>query len=126
MSKSIFSAPQFNDEAAAYAYVEARLWANGRVCPHCGVVGQSGALKGKSNRIGLAIVIGHRRGRARGSDRAQGDRLRAARTCDLAHLCQRDLPRGIHNDDPVGGLLDKSPEVALAIGESHEHRIEMK
>src|SRR5580704_2061801 len=53
MSKSIFSAPQFNDEAAAYAYVEARLWKGGRVCPHCGVVEKSGALNGKSNRIGL-------------------------------------------------------------------------
>ena len=36
MSKSIFSAPHFNDEAAAYAFVEAHLWADGRVCPHCG------------------------------------------------------------------------------------------
>lgn len=53
MSKSIFSAPQFNDEAAAYAFVEAHLWENGRVCPHCGVVDKSGSLKGKSNRIGL-------------------------------------------------------------------------
>jgi transposase-like protein len=53
MSKSIFSAPHFNDEAAAYAYVEARIWVNGRVCPHCGVVDKSGPLKGKSNRIGL-------------------------------------------------------------------------
>jgi transposase-like protein len=53
MSRSIFSAPHFNDEAAAYAYVEARIWANGRVCPHCGVVDRSGPLKGKSNRIGL-------------------------------------------------------------------------
>ena len=53
MSKSIFSAPHFNDEAAAYTYVEARLWANGRVCPHCGVVGESGKLQGKSNRLGL-------------------------------------------------------------------------
>ena len=50
---SIFSAPHFTDEAAAYAYVEARLWVDGRVCPHCGVVERSGALKGKSNRIGL-------------------------------------------------------------------------
>ncbi len=31
MSKSIFSAPQFNDEAAAYVFVEAHLWAKGRV-----------------------------------------------------------------------------------------------
>jgi transposase-like protein len=53
MSKSIFSAPQFNDEEAAYAFVEARLWPKGRVCPHCGVVDESGALQGKSNRIGL-------------------------------------------------------------------------
>ncbi len=52
MSRSIFSAPHFNDEAAAYAFVEARLWPNGRVCPHCGVVDQSGALKGKTDRIG--------------------------------------------------------------------------
>jgi transposase-like protein len=53
MSKSVFSAPHFNDEAAAYAYVEARLWKGGRVCPHCGIVDRSGALKGKTNRIGL-------------------------------------------------------------------------
>jgi transposase-like protein len=53
MSRSAFSAPQFNDEAAAYAFVEAHLWADGRPCPHCGVVDRSGALQGKSNRIGL-------------------------------------------------------------------------
>jgi transposase-like protein len=53
VTKSIFAAPHFNDEAAAYAYVEARLWANGRVCPHCGVIDRSGALTGKDDRIGL-------------------------------------------------------------------------
>lgn len=53
MARSIFSQPRFNDEATAYAYVEARLWANGRVCPHCGIVDKSGALKGKTDRIGL-------------------------------------------------------------------------
>ena len=31
MSKSVFSAKHFNDEAAAYAFVEAHLWPNGRV-----------------------------------------------------------------------------------------------
>jgi transposase-like protein len=50
---SNLSAPHFHDEQAAYDYVEARVWPNGRVCPHCGVVERSGALKGKSNRIGL-------------------------------------------------------------------------
>jgi len=53
MSKSIFSAAHFNDEAAAYAYVEARVWPHGRVCPHCGVIEKSGPLNGKTNRIGL-------------------------------------------------------------------------
>jgi transposase-like protein len=53
MSRSIFTAPHFNDEAAAYAYVEARIWVNGRVCPHCGVFERSAPLKGKSDRIGL-------------------------------------------------------------------------
>ncbi len=52
MSRSIFSAPHFNDEAAAYAFVEARLWSSGRVCPHCGVIDHSGPLKGKTDRIG--------------------------------------------------------------------------
>jgi len=51
--KSIFAAPHFNDEAAAYAYVEARIWANGRVCPHCGVFERSAPLKGKRDRVGL-------------------------------------------------------------------------
>ncbi|HEY4847099.1 MAG TPA: IS1595 family transposase [Methylocella sp.] len=53
MSRSIFAAPHFNDEAAAYAYVEARIWVNGRVCPHCGVFERSAPLKGKSDRAGL-------------------------------------------------------------------------
>jgi transposase-like protein len=53
VTRSIFAAAHFNDEAAAYAYVEARLWANGRVCPKCGVIDQSGPLKGKDDRIGL-------------------------------------------------------------------------
>ncbi len=53
MAKSVLSAAHFHDEAAAYAYIEARLWPEGPVCPHCGVVGKVGKLQGKSNRIGL-------------------------------------------------------------------------
>jgi transposase-like protein len=49
---SVLSRPEFHDEEAAYAYVEARIWANGRVCPHCGVVDKSGKLGGKSTRVG--------------------------------------------------------------------------
>ncbi len=33
---SHLSAPYFHNEEAAYAYVEARVWPTGPVCPHCG------------------------------------------------------------------------------------------
>jgi transposase-like protein len=50
---SVLNAPHFHDEAAAYQLVEARVWPAGRVCPHCGVVDRSGALKGSSTRVGV-------------------------------------------------------------------------
>ena len=50
---SILSAPYFHDEEAAYEFVEARVWPDGRVCPHCGGVDHSGKLNGKSTRIGV-------------------------------------------------------------------------
>lgn len=50
---SVLSADQFHNEEAAYRLVEGRLWANGRPCPHCGVIDKSGALKGKSTRVGV-------------------------------------------------------------------------
>lgn len=53
MSDSILSAPHFHNEEAAYAYVETRLWPHGAVCPHCGVIGNSRKLEGKSTRIGV-------------------------------------------------------------------------
>jgi transposase-like protein len=53
MAKSAFSAPHFQAEPAAFAYVEARLWPNGPVCPHCGETARIGALKGKTTRPGL-------------------------------------------------------------------------
>jgi transposase-like protein len=35
---STLTAPHFHDEAAAYEFVEARVWPNGPFCPHCGEV----------------------------------------------------------------------------------------
>lgn len=49
---SHLSAPHFHNEEAAYAYVEARIWPEGPVCPHCGGVERIGKLAGKSTRIG--------------------------------------------------------------------------
>jgi len=36
---SVLSKPYFHDEAKAFEYLESVLWADGIVCPHCGVVG---------------------------------------------------------------------------------------
>lgn len=43
---SILSRPYFNDEAAAFAHVEAMLWPQGPVCHHCGSMDKHYALKG--------------------------------------------------------------------------------
>jgi transposase-like protein len=50
---SVLSHPRFNDEHAAYEWVEARLWPNGPVCPHCGATDRIRPLMGKSTRIGV-------------------------------------------------------------------------
>src|SRR5205085_1398311 len=51
--QSALNAPHFADENAAFAYVEAWLWPNGPVCPHCGTVGEATRSKGKTTRPGL-------------------------------------------------------------------------
>ena len=50
---SQLSNPIFHDETAAREWLEARVWANGRVCPHCKAVDQSTLMKGKTTRPGL-------------------------------------------------------------------------
>ncbi|GGL60752.1 DDE transposase [Wenxinia marina] len=43
---SVLSAPYMHDEAAAFAHVEAMLWTDGPVCPHCGVIDRAYRLEG--------------------------------------------------------------------------------
>ncbi|CAM3286156.1 ISXO2-like transposase domain-containing protein [Sphingomonas antarctica] len=53
---SVLNRPQFQDEAAAFAYVEAEIWPEGPVCPHCGGVERISAIKPnpeKKVRMGL-------------------------------------------------------------------------
>jgi len=38
--------PIFHDEAKAFEYLESVLWADGIVCPHCGVVGEATSVGG--------------------------------------------------------------------------------
>ncbi|MGD9965838.1 MAG: IS1595 family transposase [Hyphomonadaceae bacterium] len=51
--KTNLTAPHFTNEEAARTHYEAIRWPDGRVCPHCGTVGNSVLLQGKSTRPGL-------------------------------------------------------------------------
>lgn len=60
--KSALSAPHLQNEEAAFAYVEAKLWPAGPVCAHCGVIDRAGKLTGlrtkasKKNPDGKPVV----------------------------------------------------------------------
>ncbi len=56
LAMSILSQAHFQDEAAAFAFVEAELWPEGPICPHCGGVDRISMItpnKAKKVRIGL-------------------------------------------------------------------------
>lgn len=49
---SVLSAPQFHDEAAAFKFLEARVWPKGPICPHCGGVERISKMEGESTPMG--------------------------------------------------------------------------
>jgi transposase-like protein len=55
MAASVLNAPHFQNEQAAFDYVESRLWANGPTCPHCGNANAKRIHKmiGETTRMGL-------------------------------------------------------------------------
>ncbi len=52
MTGSVLSADHFHSEAAAIAFLEARLWPSGPVCPRCGETVRVGRMNGKSTKLG--------------------------------------------------------------------------
>ena len=50
---SDLSNPIFHDEAKARKWLEARIWPDGPVCPHCGSYDKPTPLKGKAHRPGV-------------------------------------------------------------------------
>ena len=50
---SDFSNPIFHDETKARKWLEARLWPDGPICPHCGTINEATLMKGTSHRPGL-------------------------------------------------------------------------
>ena len=55
------SEPIFQDKTAARKWLEAQLWPDGPVCPHCGGCECSTKVKGKSARAGLYMCNGCRK-----------------------------------------------------------------
>jgi transposase-like protein len=53
MAQPILTAAHLQNEEAAFAFLAARVWPNGPVCPHCGSFGRIKRLAGKTTRIGL-------------------------------------------------------------------------
>jgi transposase-like protein len=52
VTTSVLNSKALQDEAAAYRWVEAQIWPDGPICPHCGCVDRISPMKGKSTRIG--------------------------------------------------------------------------
>ena len=50
---SLLSQKHLQDETTAYAWVEAHVWPNGPVCPHCQETERLSKMEGKATRIGL-------------------------------------------------------------------------
>jgi transposase-like protein len=50
---SLYSQEHLQNEEAAYKWVEAHLWPEGPVCPHCGSVERISKMQGKATRFGL-------------------------------------------------------------------------
>lgn len=53
MSKGVLSNPIFHDADKAREWLEAKLWPDGPICPHCGVEGNATLMEGKTTRPGL-------------------------------------------------------------------------
>jgi transposase-like protein len=53
MARSVLDDPHYHSEEAAFAFVEAYLWPDGPICPHCGETKRIGELNGKTARAGL-------------------------------------------------------------------------
>jgi transposase-like protein len=50
---SVLSDRHFHNEAAAYKFVEARIWPHGPVCAHCGCMDRIAPMNGKTTRVGI-------------------------------------------------------------------------
>ena len=69
MFTSVLNAKALQNEAAAYAWVEARVWPKGPICPHCGGMDRIGSCRAEHPPRPLQVLpvpqAIHRQGRHR-------------------------------------------------------------
>jgi transposase-like protein len=53
---SVLNASYFSDEQAAFDRLEAIVWPEGIVCPHCGTIGRAAALTGVKDKLGRVRI----------------------------------------------------------------------
>src|SRR2546430_753746 len=94
MAKSVLSAAHFQDETAAFAYVETALWPDGPYCPFCGATEEHvGKLEGKTTRPGLRKCYACKKPftvRQRDHFRVQPFEAASLAARDPSHVCQQE------------------------------------
>jgi transposase-like protein len=133
MRDTDYGNPIFHDETKARAWLEARLWPQGPICPKCGVVGEATLMQGKTTRAGLyqcnacrepfSVTVGTLYERShvplhkwlaathlmmaskKGMSALQISRMIGVTYKTAWFLCHRirESLRGAHDDTPLGG-----------------------
>ena len=94
---SVLSAPYMQDEAAAFAHIEAMLWPDGPVCPFCGVIGNAYALKGVRSKASKKNPEGvERRGLKKCKDCGKQFTVRKGTIFEESHLPLQLWLQAIH------------------------------
>ena len=87
-TKSVLSDRHFHDEAAAYRFVEKRVWPDGPV--RCGGVDRIGKMKGSSTRVGAYKCYQCRK--------PFTVKVGTVQPCTAASVASGDLPAGFQQE----------------------------
>src|SRR5689334_22729026 len=130
MANSVLSEPYFQDEQAAFDRLEAIIWPDGIVCPHCGSVGRAGALNGVVGKTGKP-ALGSKKGVSSNQlHRTLGVTLKTA--WFMSHRLREAMR--VLTMEPVGGagkavevdetfIGQKRPRAFGARGYAHKHAV---
>ena len=97
---SLLNQKHLQDEEAAYAWVEARVWPNGPVCPHCGEKERVGKMR--ASQLALAFTSATPAG---SSSTSRSTPFSRPATC----RCTSGFKPSISSQDQEGHFLESAP-----------------